>query len=178
MDSGRTIPALPAGLDAPPAPPPGRGKAGRHRASGQEARGKGRSHRLSGNLPGSPIITPVLIGEGRQSLTALRAGPLGIAILAASVVFLAGSLLFCLALFRDETALRIPAAAYALAAVPIGFRSLVPEIVLDLALAILAGAVLWLAFWLLTLPARALPHRVRPPRPQALSRSPRPTDAR
>jgi hypothetical protein len=88
-------------------------------------------------------------------ITALRSGPLGTAFLIASVVFLAGSLLFCLALFRDETAPRIPTVAYALASIPIAFRNLVPEIVLDSALAILAASVLWLAFWLLSRPNTA-----------------------
>lgn len=67
-------------------------------------------------------------------------------------MFLAGALLFCIALFRDETAPKIPTVAYALASIPIGLRNLVPEIALDLALAILAASVRWLALWLLTLP--------------------------
>jgi hypothetical protein len=71
------------------------------------------------------------------------------------MVFLAGSLLFCIALFRDGTAPRIPTVAYALASIPIAFRNLVPEIILDLALAVLAASVLWLALWLVTLPASA-----------------------
>jgi hypothetical protein len=89
------------------------------------------------------------------SITALRSGPLGIAFLVASILFLAGSLLFCAALFRDGTAPKIPTAAYALASIPIGLRNLVPETILDLALAILAASVLWLALWLFTLPKSA-----------------------
>lgn len=101
------------------------------------------------------VINLVFAQLDASSITALRSGPLGTAFLVASVVFLAGSLLFCIALFRDETAPKIPTVAYALASIPIGFRNLVPEIILDSALAILAASVLWLALWLLTLPNSA-----------------------
>jgi hypothetical protein len=98
------------------------------------------------------VINLVFAQLDASTITTLRSGPLGTAFLLASVVFLAGSLLFCIALFRDETAPKIPTVAYALASIPIGLRNLVPEIALDLALAILAASVLWLALWLLTLP--------------------------
>jgi hypothetical protein len=101
------------------------------------------------------VINLVFAQLDAAQVTALRSGPLGTAFLAASAVFLAGSLLFCIALLRDGTAPRIPTIAYALASFPIGFRNLVPEIVLDLALAVLAAAVLWLALWLVTLPGSA-----------------------
>jgi hypothetical protein len=108
------------------------------------------------------VINLVFAQLDATQITALRSGPLGIAFLAASVLFLAGSLLFCIALFRGGTAPVIPTAAYALASIPIAFRSLVPEIVLDLALAVLAASVLWLALWLLTLPKSVL---ARPEQP-------------
>ncbi|MDQ0849938.1 hypothetical protein QFZ65_001876 [Arthrobacter sp. B3I9] len=98
------------------------------------------------------VINLVFARLDASTITALRSGPLGSAFLVASVVFLVGSLLFCIALFNDETALRIPTVAYALATIPIGLRNLVPEIALDVALAVLAASVLWLALWLLTLP--------------------------
>jgi hypothetical protein len=98
------------------------------------------------------VINLVFAQLDASHITALRSGPLGTAFLVASVVFLAGSLLFCIALFRGGTAPKIPTAAYALASIPIALRSFVPETILDLALAILAASVLWLALWLLTLP--------------------------
>lgn len=101
------------------------------------------------------VINLVFAQLNASQVAALRSGPLGTAFLVASVVFLTGSLLFCIALFRDGTAPKIPTMAYALASIPIGFRNLVPEIVLDLALAVLAAAVLWLALWLVTLPDSA-----------------------
>ncbi|MDQ0864884.1 hypothetical protein [Arthrobacter globiformis] len=94
------------------------------------------------------VINLVFAQLDASTITSLRSGPLGIAFLVASVVFLAGSLLFCIALFRDGAAPKIPTAAYALASIPIGLRNLAPEIVLDSALAVLAGSVLWLALWL------------------------------
>jgi hypothetical protein len=98
------------------------------------------------------VINLVFAQLDASTITALRSGPLGTAFLVASVVFLAGSLLFCLALFKDETAPRIPTVTYALASIPVALRNLVPETILDLALAILAASVLWLALWLLTRP--------------------------
>jgi hypothetical protein len=99
------------------------------------------------------VINLVFAQLDAPTITTLRSGPLGVAFLVASVVFLAGSLLFCIALFRDKPALRIPTAAYAVASIPIGLRNLVPEIALDLAITVLAASVLWLALWLLTLRA-------------------------
>lgn len=96
------------------------------------------------------VINLVFAQLDASHITALRSGPLGIAFLLASVVFLAGSLLFCIAVFKEGTAPKIPTVAYALASIPIGFRNLVPELVLDSALAVLAASVLWLALWLLT----------------------------
>lgn len=101
------------------------------------------------------VINLVFAQLDAAHITTLRSGPLGTAFLVASIVFLAGSLLFCIALFRDGTAPQIPTVAYALASVPIAFRNLVPEIILDLALAVLAASVLWLALWLVTLPKTA-----------------------
>jgi hypothetical protein len=98
------------------------------------------------------VINLVFAQLDAAHVTALRSGPLGIAFLGASLVFLAGSLLFCIALFRYEAAPKVPTVAYALASIPIGFRNLVPEFVLDLALAALAASVLWLALWLLARP--------------------------
>jgi hypothetical protein len=99
------------------------------------------------------VINLVFAQLDTSTITTLRLGPLGVAFLVASVVFLAGSLLFCIALFRDKRAPKIPTAAYAVASIPIGLRNLVPEIALDLAISVLAASVLWLSLWLLTLRA-------------------------
>jgi hypothetical protein len=95
------------------------------------------------------VINLVFVGLEPVQIAALRAGPLGTAFLAASITFLLGSILYCIALLRDGKAPRIPVIAYAIAAVPIGLRIFVPEIVLDLALGLLGASVTWLALWML-----------------------------
>lgn len=95
------------------------------------------------------VINLVFVGLEPVQIAALRAGPLGTAFLAASITFLLGSILYCIALLRDGKAPRIPVIAYAIAAVPIGLRIFVPELVLDLALGLLGASVTWLALWML-----------------------------
>ena len=95
------------------------------------------------------VINLVFVGLEPVQIAALRAGPLGTAFLAASITFLVGSILYCIALLRDGKAPRIPVIAYAIATVPIGLRIFVPELVLDLALGLLGASVTWLALWML-----------------------------
>ena len=79
----------------------------------------------------------------------LRAGALGIALTAASVLFLIGTLSFVAAMIRSHGIPTAPLAMYAAGAVPVSLRAFVPEVVLDLGLVTLAGGVGWLAVWLL-----------------------------
>ncbi len=95
------------------------------------------------------VINLVFVDLDRAQIGMLRAGPLGTAFLAASLIFLLGSILYCSALLRDGKAPRIPIIAYAIATVPIGLRNFVPELVLDLALVLLGASVIWLAVWML-----------------------------
>ncbi|MBD1544025.1 hypothetical protein G9E11_17640 [Arthrobacter sp. IA7] len=95
------------------------------------------------------VINLVFIRLDPFQIAALRGGPLGTALLAGSIVFLLGSILYCLALLRDGNAPRIPTIAYAIATIPIALRSLVPELALDAALALLGASVIWLALWML-----------------------------
>ena len=95
------------------------------------------------------VINLVFVELDRAQIGMLRAGTLGTAFLAASLIFLLGSILYCSALLRDGKAPRIPIVAYAIASVPIGLRNFVPELVLDLALALLGASVIWLALWML-----------------------------
>ncbi|THV23472.1 hypothetical protein [Glycomyces paridis] len=74
----------------------------------------------------------------------LRAGPLGTALTAASILFVLATLAFVAALWNRGLP-RVPLALYAVAVWPIGLRAFVPEIALQLALAVLAAAVAWLA---------------------------------
>jgi hypothetical protein len=95
------------------------------------------------------VINLVFVGLDPAQIAVLRSGPLGTAFLAASITFLLGSLLYCSALLRDGKAPRIPVIAYAIATVPIALRIFVPELVLDLSLALLGASVTWLALWML-----------------------------
>src|SRR5215217_4152094 len=80
------------------------------------------------------VINLVFIGLDPVQIAALRTGPLGTAFVAASMIFLLGSILYCVALVRDGMAPRIPIIAYAIATVPIALRTFVPELGLDLSL--------------------------------------------
>ena len=95
------------------------------------------------------VINLVFVGLDPAQIAALRTGPLGTAFVVASITFLLGSILYCIALLRDGKAPRIPIIAYAIATVPIGLRIFVPELVLDLALGLLGASVTWLALWML-----------------------------
>jgi hypothetical protein len=95
------------------------------------------------------VINLVFVRLDPAQIAALRSGPLGTAFLAASIIFLLGSLLYCSALLRDGTAPRIPVIAYAVATIPIALRIFVPELVLDVSLALLGTSVTWLALWML-----------------------------
>lgn len=104
------------------------------------------------------VINLVFVGLDPAQIAALRTGPLGTAFLAASITFLLGSILYCSALLRDGKAPRLPVIAYAIATVPIGLRIFVPELVLDLALALLGASVVWLAVWMLVAHPAPEPH--------------------
>src|SRR5215212_4933356 len=87
------------------------------------------------------VINLVFVRLDPAQIAALRTGPLGTAFVAASMTFLLGSIVYCIALVRDGKAPRIPVTAYAIATVPIGLRNFVPELVLDLALGLLGVSV-------------------------------------
>ena len=95
------------------------------------------------------VINLVFVELDRAQIGMLRSGALGTAFLAASLIFLLGSILYCSALLRDGKAPRIPVVAYAVATIPIALRNFVPELVLDLALVLLGASVIWLALWML-----------------------------
>lgn len=75
----------------------------------------------------------------------LRAGPLGLALVASSLLFLLGTLAFVISLAVGRGVPRIPLALYAIGAMPIALRAFVPEWALDLGLVVLATAIAWLA---------------------------------
>lgn len=87
-------------------------------------------------------------------IMALRAGPLGIALTAVSVLFLLGTVVFMAALWRTSGVPRGAVLLYTASAIPIALRTTFPEAVLQLGLIGLAVAIIWLATWML----RNIPH--------------------
>ena len=87
----------------------------------------------------------------------LRAGPLGVALIIASLLFLIGTLSFVAAVLGSREIPTIPLVLYAIGTVPVALRAFVPETVLDLGLAVLAIGIGWLAIWLFTRSAHITP---------------------
>ena len=83
-----------------------------------------------------------------DTIAALRAGSLGIALTAASILFLLGTLAFVATMLRTREVPAVPLVLYAVGAIPISLRAFVPEAVLDLGLVVLAAGTAWLAIWL------------------------------
>ncbi|MDO9414701.1 hypothetical protein [Pararhizobium sp.] len=75
----------------------------------------------------------------------LLAGPLGLVFKVSSMLFLIASLAFVLSLIIAKGVPRIPLVLYAISATPIALRAFVPEWLLDLGLAGLAVALVWLS---------------------------------
>jgi hypothetical protein len=83
-----------------------------------------------------------------ETIEALRDGSLGVALTAASILFLLGTLAFVTAMLRTRELPTAPLVLYAVGVVPIALRVFVPEAILDLGLATLAVGVAWLGIWL------------------------------
>jgi hypothetical protein len=83
-----------------------------------------------------------------HTIGALRDGTLGIALTAASILFLLGTLAFVAAMLRSREVPTTPLVLYAVGAVPVSLRAFVPEAVLDFGLVTLAVGIGWLAIWL------------------------------
>ena len=94
------------------------------------------------------VINLVFRDLQAETVAALRDGSLGIALTAASILFLLGTLAFVTAMLRTREVPAAPLVLYAIGAVPISLRAFVPEAVLDLGLAVLAVGVAWLGIWL------------------------------
>jgi hypothetical protein len=95
------------------------------------------------------VINLVFNDLPKSTVDDLRAGALGIALTAASVLFLIGTLTFVAAMIQSHDIPTTPLAMYAVGAVPVSLRAFVPEVALDLGLVTLAGGIGWLAIWLL-----------------------------
>jgi hypothetical protein len=82
-------------------------------------------------------------------VAALRAGPLGIALTVVSMLFLLGTAVLMLALWRSSSVPRGVVVLYTASVIPIAFRTVFPETVLQLGLVGLAVAIVGLAVWML-----------------------------
>jgi hypothetical protein len=94
------------------------------------------------------VINLVFIELPVETIEALRDGSLGIALTAASILFLLGTLAFVTAMLRTRELPTAPLVLYAVGVVPIALRAFVPEAILDLGLVTLAVGVAWLGIWL------------------------------
>jgi hypothetical protein len=94
------------------------------------------------------VINLVFAELPPDTIEALRAGPLGVALTVASVLFLLGTLTFAVAMIRTREIPTVPMALYAVGAVPVALRAFVPEALLDLGLVALAVGAAGLAAWL------------------------------
>lgn len=94
------------------------------------------------------VINLVFREVPSDTVMALLAGPLGVALSAASVLFLLGTLAFVAAMLRTREVPPLPLVMYAVGAVTVALRAFIPEAALDLGLAVLAVGIAWLAVWL------------------------------
>lgn len=94
------------------------------------------------------VINLVFHDLPAAAIQELRAGSLGVALTAAYVLFLLGTLAFVAAMLRSREVPAAPLVLYAIGAIPVSLRAFVPEAVLDLGLVVLAVGIAWLAGWL------------------------------
>lgn len=85
----------------------------------------------------------------RDVVAVLRQGPLAIALTVVSTLFLVGTVVFMLTLWRTSTAPRSAVLLNTASAIPIALRAVFPETVLQLGLIGLAAAISWLTVWML-----------------------------
>ena len=96
------------------------------------------------------VINLVFAELPGDTIDALRAGPLGVALTLASVAFLLGTALFVAAMVRTGDVPTTPLVLYAFGAVPVSLRAVVPEAALNSGLVhAVAVGVGWTALWLL-----------------------------
>jgi hypothetical protein len=84
-----------------------------------------------------------------ETITELRAGPLGLVLTVTSLLFLFSAVAFVIALIMGKAVPSGALALYVAGVVPIALRTFVPEWALDLGLVSLAAAIFWLsgALW-------------------------------
>ncbi|SLJ98629.1 hypothetical protein [Arthrobacter sp. P2b] len=86
---------------------------------------------------------------GQDVVAVLRSGPLGIALTVVSMLFLLGTVVFMLTLWRTSSVPKGAIFLYTASSLPIALRTVFPETVLQLGLVGLAVAAAFLATWML-----------------------------
>jgi hypothetical protein len=94
------------------------------------------------------VINLVFAELPDNTIKALRAGPLGVALTVASITFLLGTLAFATTMIRTHRTPVAPLVLYAVGAVPVSFRAFAPEAALNIGLVTMAAGAGWLAIWL------------------------------
>ena len=94
------------------------------------------------------VINLVFADLPVDTIDALRAGTLGIALTVASISFLLGTFAYVISMLRCREIPTAPLVLYAVGAVPVSLRAFVPEAALDLGLVTMAAGVGWLSLWL------------------------------
>jgi hypothetical protein len=102
------------------------------------------------------VINLVFADLPGDTIDALRAGTLGVALTVASISFLVGTLAYVAAMLRSREVPTAPLVLYAVGAVPVSLRAFVPEAALDLGLVTMAVGIGWLAIWLFTRSGRII----------------------
>jgi hypothetical protein len=101
-------------------------------------------------LVGVEFVLNLVFPYVDQSVIAvLRAGPLGVALTVVSMLFLLGTVIFMLALWRTSSVPKGAVILYTASSIPIALRTVFPETVLQLGLVGLAVAATLLAIWML-----------------------------
>jgi len=101
-------------------------------------------------LVGVEFVLNLVFPYVDQSVIAiLRAGPLGVALTVVSMLFLLGTVVFMLALWRTSGVPKGAVILYTASSIPIALRTVFPETVLQLGLVGLAVAASFLAIWML-----------------------------
>lgn len=95
------------------------------------------------------VINLVFVELPAETITQLRASPLGAALTIASIAFLLGTLAFAVALLLTREVPVVAVALYALGAIPVALRAAVPEWALNTGLVAMAAGIGWLSVWML-----------------------------
>jgi hypothetical protein len=102
------------------------------------------------------VLNLVFPYVGQDVVAVLRSGPLGIALTVVSMIFLLGTVIFMLALWRTSSVPKGAIILYTASSLPIALRTVFPETVLQLGLVGLAVAAAFLATWMLrSIPGKA-----------------------